>query len=73
LLSRRLIAVNGGRDSALRHAFGRDGKGIVSIAAHVLAIGSALFYPIVSCVLYALVAAAWFLPDPRIELRMREA
>src|SRR5690348_10389516 len=69
-LSRSLIAVNGGRDSRLARAIGGpfgDWKSTVSPILYAIGIAFAFFMPIVSCILYAAVAALWFIPDRRIE------
>ena len=69
-LSRALIACNGGRDSALARALGGrwgDWKSIASPLIYLAAIVLAFFAPTMSCVLYAVVAALWFIPDRRIE------
>ena len=68
-LQRFLIAVNGGADSTLAAALGGPGswKETVSPILYLIAIVLAFFAPIVSCVLYASVAALWFVPDRRIE------
>jgi len=66
-LSRELIAANGGADGALGRALGRDWKAIISLVVYASAIAFAFFAPIVSCGLYAAVAAMWFVPDRRIE------
>ena len=69
-LSRSLIAVNGGSDSRLARAIGGpwgDWKATVSPILYAIGIAFAFFMPIVSCILYAAVAALWFIPDRRIE------
>jgi uncharacterized membrane protein len=68
-LQRGLVAANGGTDSALARALGgRSGwKEIVSPCFYLAAIALAFFVPIVSCALYAVVAALWIVPDRRIE------
>jgi uncharacterized membrane protein len=69
-LSRSLIARNGGADGALARAIGvgrGDWKAMVSLLVYLVALVSAPFAPIVSCVLYAAVAALWIVPDRRIE------
>ena len=74
-LSRSLIACNGGRHSELARAIGRgvgDWKATVSPIIYLAAIVLAIFMPIVSCVLYAVVAAIWFVPDRRIENKVME-
>jgi uncharacterized membrane protein len=71
-LQRFLIAVNGGSESTLAAALGGPGswKETVSPILYVIAIVLAFFAPIVSCALYALVAALWFVPDRRIESKV---
>ncbi len=64
-----LIAANGGKDAALARALGRHGdwKAVISPIIYLSAIALAFFAPIVSCALYAVVAALWIVPDRRIE------
>jgi uncharacterized membrane protein len=70
-LSRLLMACNGGSDSHLAKALGGgDWKAAVSPIMYLIAIALAFFEPVVSCVLYAVVAAIWFVPDRRIEKHM---
>lgn len=69
-LSRALIACNGGADSALARATARRGadwKVLASLGIYVAALVLAVFAPIVSCVLYAVVAILWIVPDRRVE------
>jgi uncharacterized membrane protein len=70
-LSRTLIALNGGAEGPLGRAFGRDWKALISLAGYALGIVLAFFAPIVSCMLYAAVAAMWFVPDRRIENKFK--
>lgn len=70
LLARSLINANGGSMSELRIALGPDRKTKGSIAVQVVAIALAYASPVLSCVLYAAVAAMWFIPDQRIERRL---
>jgi uncharacterized membrane protein len=71
-LQRFLIAVNGGKDGALARALAdrRSWKEAVSPILYLSGIALAFFMPIVSCALYALVAALWIVPDRRIEDRL---
>jgi len=72
-LIRGLVAINGGSESALAQALGGTSggwKAMVSPLLYLLAIALAFFAPIVSCALYALVAALWFIPDRRIEAKV---
>jgi len=80
-LSRALIEANRGEEGQLAQAIGGnwgDWKANVSpfiyIAAIVLALLAPIvsFGPIVSCGLYAVVAAIWFIPDKRIEEKVLE-
>jgi uncharacterized membrane protein len=63
----KLIIKFEGKDSVLSKAIGNGHKEKVSIICYLIAIGFAYFYPIVSIVIYILVAFMWFLPDKRIE------
>ena len=72
-LQRLLVAVNGGSGGTLARAIGgpwggwkEKGSPIIYLAAIALA----FFAPIVSCALYVLVAALWFVPDRRIEQKV---
>ena len=66
ILERTLIAHHGS-DSALARAMGSDYKGIASVVIYAAAIALAFVNPWISCGLYVLVAAMWFIPDRRIE------
>lgn len=72
-LIRSLTACNGGAEGPFARAVGGAGgnwKVIVSPLVYLLAIALAFFAPIVSCALYAIVAALWFIPDRRIEKKI---
>lgn len=56
-----------GADSKIAQAFGKDFKGKVSIAIYAVAIGLSFIVPMVSCILYIVVALIWLVPDKRIE------
>ena len=56
-----------GKDSLLAQAVGKDKKGIMSCILYLIAIGTACFYPMVSCALFVGVAIMWLIPDKRIE------
>jgi uncharacterized membrane protein len=74
-LIRSLIACNGGREGDLAQALGGEWgnwKTMVSPIIYLVAIVLAYFVPIVSCGLYAVVAAIWFIPDRRIENKVIE-
>lgn len=65
----RLISRQG-PESTLRSAVGNDLKGKLSAAMYAVATPLAFFAPKVSLGIYVLVAAAWFIPDRRIENRV---
>jgi uncharacterized membrane protein len=66
LLQREIVQFNG-RDSALAKAVGRDIKGKISAALYLVALAVVSWWPYLSCILYAVVAAIWFIPDRRFE------
>ena len=61
-----------GKDSLIAKALGRDFKGKISLAIYIVAIALAFLVPLVSCGLYALVAAIWLCPDQRFERLLGE-
>jgi uncharacterized membrane protein len=66
ILARILVAQHG-PDSMLAHAFGKDVKGIASMAFYAIAIALAFVTPWLAGAIYVLVAIMWLVPDPRIE------
>ena len=66
-LLRTLITANGGSTSSLARALRGDWKTVVSPIGYLVGIVLAFFAPILSCVIYALVAAIWLVPDRRLE------
>jgi uncharacterized membrane protein len=66
-LLRTLITANGGSASGLARALRGDWKTVVSPIGYLVGIVLAFFAPILSCVIYALVAAIWLVPDRRLE------
>ncbi|MGB9428717.1 MAG: TMEM175 family protein [Gammaproteobacteria bacterium] len=71
-LQRALIVANGGRDSILAKATGRDFKGKLSVLCYALAIALAFVNQWISDALYVLVAVMWIVPDRRIEKAFSE-
>ncbi|WP_223650041.1 TMEM175 family protein [Hymenobacter psoromatis] len=67
MLQNRLIAVNGGPDSPLAHAVGRDWKGKLSPVLYVVGIASSFVLPWLAGAAYVAVALAWLVPDRRME------
>ena len=66
-LVRTLIQANGGSGGPLARALAGGWKEKISPLIYLAAIVLAFFAPIVSCVLYAVVAVLWLVPDTRIE------
>ena len=58
-------------NAGLARAVGGERKGILSSAIYALAIPLAFLDPWISVGMYALVAAMWFIPDRRIESRLK--
>ncbi|MBL7813934.1 MAG: DUF1211 domain-containing protein [Saprospiraceae bacterium] len=56
-----------GPNSLLARAVGQDKKGVVSVVLYSIAVGIALYYPLISCFIYVSVAIMWLIPDKRIE------
>lgn len=69
---RSLIAANGASDSLLAQAVGADWKGWLAAAMYLSGILLAFVAPWVSCLFYATVAGIWFIPDRRIESRIKQ-
>jgi uncharacterized membrane protein len=72
ILTRTLLAVHGA-DSRLARAIGRDRKGKLSLVGYVVALAAAPFVPWLSVGIYVAVAAAWLVPDRRVERVSRAA
>jgi uncharacterized membrane protein len=66
------IIARNGKDSELARAIGSDTKGQLSLAIYALGIALAFVHAWMADVLYALVALMWFVPDARIERRVRD-
>jgi uncharacterized membrane protein len=66
LLQTALVAVNG-PDSAFSQAVKSDVKGTGSLVIYLCAIGLAFVSPIISDVLFVVVAIIWIVPDRRFE------
>lgn len=65
-----ILARHCGRQSELAQALGKDWKAKLSTVVYVIAIITALWLPVLACVLYAAVAFIWFMPDRRIEKKV---
>jgi uncharacterized membrane protein len=66
-----ILAVNG-PGSLLGNAVGADLKGKMSVGLYVAGVLFAFVRPWISETIYVLVAAMWFIPDPRIEKALVE-
>jgi uncharacterized membrane protein len=66
ILTRTLLALHG-QDSVLATALGRDVKGKISPFIYLTAILVSFVAAWLACILYALVAIMWLVPDTRIE------
>lgn len=71
ILYRMLIRCQG-KNEALSQAMGHDLKGLISISIYICAIALSFFKPVVSMILYWVVAVIWFIPDRRIERKLME-
>ena len=70
ILQNAIIARNGGRESELARAVGKDMKGKSSAVIYLLAIGVSFIAPWVADLLYLGVAMMWLIPDRRIEAQL---
>ena len=59
-------------NAALQRATQNKAKELLSIVFYLAGIGFGFFAPVVSLTLYAVVAAAWLIPDKRIEREMKK-
>lgn len=66
ILAQSLIQLHG-KDSLIAKAIGKDRKGIISLVIYIIAIPLAFLNSRISLIMYAMVAAMWFIPDRRIE------
>jgi uncharacterized membrane protein len=63
----RVLLLEHGRASALALAVRAGTKEKISVALYAAALAAAFWHAWIACALYALVAAFWLIPDPRIE------
>lgn len=68
-LQHQIICVNGGHDSALAKALGRDWKGRLSLVGYLLAAILAFLVPRLAIAVYVVIACMWLIPDRRLEPR----
>jgi len=63
----RVLINHHGNESVIKRAIGSDVKGKFSVGLYAIAIPTAFYLPIVSCLIYFVVAVMWLIPDKRIE------
>ncbi|QEM04330.1 DUF1211 domain-containing protein [Mucilaginibacter rubeus] len=56
-----------GENSLIAQAFGSDFKGKISVVLYAVAILCTWLNPVISVVIYVVVAGTWFIPDKRFE------
>lgn len=71
MLQREVIKISG-KDSAIAKSIGRDIKGKTSIILYGISIISSFFLPIISYIIYFVIALMWIVPDTRLEKANRE-
>lgn len=71
ILSFALIKVNG-KQSTLAIAVGRDWKGKLSIIFYLLGMALCFVHPFLGMALYTVTAVMWFIPDTRIENKIKD-
>ena len=70
-LARSLVTIHG-KDSVLGIAIGKDWKGKISLVVYAIGIGLSFLNSWLGLAMYMLVAAMWFIPDRRIEDKIKE-
>ena len=70
ILAHCLTALHG-KDSTLAKAIGTDRKAIASVVLYITGIGCSFIKPWIGFSIYVLVAAMWFIPDRRIEKKIK--
>lgn len=60
-----------GEGSPLHQAIQSNFKANLSLVLYLAAAIIAIYQPIISCLLYVVVAVMWLIPDPRIERRLK--
>lgn len=60
-----------GEGSPLHQAIHSNFKANLSLVLYLAAAIIAIYQPIISCLLYVVVAVMWLIPDPRIERRLK--
>jgi uncharacterized membrane protein len=68
----RAILAHHGKESRVATALGSDFKGKASVLLYMAAVPLAFASRWIACAIYVLVAGIWFIPDRRIERRLRD-
>lgn len=71
ILQATIVKHEGGDNELLAAAVGKDLKGKISMVCYILAIPLAFVHQGIAGALYVLVAAIWFIPDRRIEKKIK--
>ena len=50
----------------------QDRKGMISLIIYLISVPIAFFYPIISALLFVIIAIMWIIPDKRIEQALKE-
>ncbi|MGN8070446.1 TMEM175 family protein [Mucilaginibacter sp. 22184] len=66
----KVLIKHSGKNSLIANVLGRDWKAKSSVVIYAAAIGISWLSPVISFVLYGVVAALWFVPDKRIENKL---
>lgn len=69
ILQHTIIKLNG-QESILAKAIGKDNKGKLSALFYCIGIATSFINPLISGLMYVLVAFLWLVPDKRIEKRI---
>jgi uncharacterized membrane protein len=66
------MVLHEGENSLISRSVGKDFKGKLSNILYIVAIGFALYIPLISGFIYILVALIWLVPDKRIENNIKK-
>jgi uncharacterized membrane protein len=72
ILQNRIVAEQGGDESKLAVAIGKDWKGKLSPILYALGVVVSFFAPAVAGIIYVSVALIWLIPDRRLERVVKE-
>ncbi|VWL85567.1 TMEM175 family protein [Oceanivirga miroungae] len=71
IVQKEVVKING-EESKVSKNIGKDMKGKISILAYGLAVIFSIFYPIVSYIIFIIIALIWIVPDKRLEKSIKE-